>query len=41
MELVVDPYRLKKQAMIEVTSYTALDVAVRHAASFGAIVDAL
>lgn len=41
LELVVDPYRLKKQAMIEVTSYAAVDVAVRHAASFAAIVDAL
>jgi HK97 family phage major capsid protein len=41
IELVVDPYRLKKQAMIEVTSYAAFDVAVRHGASFAAIVDAL
>lgn len=41
LELVVDPYRLKKQAMIEVTSFVSVDVAVRHAASFAAIVDAL
>lgn len=41
LELVVDPYRLKKQAMIEVTSYAAIDVAVRHGASFAAIKDAL
>lgn len=41
LELVVDPYRLKKQAMIEVTSYVSVDVALRHAASMAAIQDAL
>jgi HK97 family phage major capsid protein len=41
LELVVDPYRLKKQAMIEVTSFVSIDIAVRHAPSFAAIVDAL
>ena len=41
LELVVDPYRLKKQAMIEVTSYISVDVALRHGASMAAIVDAL
>lgn len=41
LELVVDPYRLKKQGMIEVTSYVSVDVALRHGASMAAIVDAL
>lgn len=34
MELVVDPYRLKKQGMIEVTSFQMVDIALRHAESF-------
>jgi HK97 family phage major capsid protein len=34
MELVVDPYTLKKQGMIEVTSFQMSDIEVRHAASF-------
>ena len=34
LELVVDPYALKKQGLIEVTSYQLADVAVRHAESF-------
>lgn len=34
LELVVDPYRLKKQGMIEVTSFQMVDIAVRHAESF-------
>jgi hypothetical protein len=33
-ELVVDPYRLKKQGMIELTSYLFGDVAVRQPAAF-------
>lgn len=41
LELIVDPYRLKKQGMIEVTSYISVDVALRHPASFAAIQDAL
>jgi len=34
LELVVDPYSLKKQGMIEVTSFQLADVALRHAQSF-------
>ncbi|MFH0351038.1 MAG: phage major capsid protein [Chromatiales bacterium] len=34
LELIVDPYRLKKQAMIEVTSFQMADVAIRHPESF-------
>ena len=34
MELVVDPYSLKKQAMIEVASYEMCDVEIRHPESF-------
>jgi len=34
LEIIVDPYRLKKQAMIEVTSFEMVDIAVRHAESF-------
>lgn len=34
LELVVDPYALKKQGLIEVTSYQLADVAIRHAESF-------
>lgn len=41
LELVVDPYRLKKQAMIEVTSYQSIGLAVRHAEAFAAMTDAL
>ena len=41
LELVVDPYRLKKQAKIEVTSYQSLGVAVRHAEAFATMEDAL
>ncbi len=41
LDIIVDPYRLKKQGMIELTSYVSLDIAVRHGASFAAIVDAL
>jgi HK97 family phage major capsid protein len=40
MEIIVDPYRLKKQGMIEVTSYTQMDCNVRHVESFAAITDA-
>jgi len=36
----VDPYRLKKQGMIEVTTFDTCDVNVRHPESFSAIVDA-
>jgi len=41
IEIITDPYRLKKQAMIEVTSWMFLDFAVRHPASFSAMKDAL
>lgn len=34
LELIVDPYRLKKQGMIEVTSYLMVDLALRYAAAF-------
>jgi HK97 family phage major capsid protein/HK97 family phage prohead protease len=34
MELIVDPYSLKKQALIEVTSFEMVDVAIRHPGSF-------
>ena len=40
MDLVVDPYRLKKQGMIEVTSFQMVDVGVRQPAQFAAIQDA-
>ena len=40
-EIVVDPYRLKKQGMIELTSFQMFGVAVRQAAAFAAIKDAL
>lgn len=34
VELVVDPYALKKQGMIEVTSFQMCDIALRHPESF-------
>jgi hypothetical protein len=34
LELITDPYRLKKQGMIEVTSFLMADVAIRHGESF-------
>lgn len=34
MEMIVDPYTLKKQGLIEVTSFQMADVAVRHPQSF-------
>jgi len=34
LELITDPYRLKKQGMIEITSYISIDHAVRQAAAF-------
>lgn len=41
LELVVDPYRLKKQGMIEVTSFEMCDIAIRYEEAFAAIKDAL
>lgn len=35
LELVVDPYALKKQGLIEVTSFQLVDIALRHGESFG------
>lgn len=40
-ELVVDPYRLKKQGMIELTVFAMYGVAVKYPAAFVAMVDAL
>jgi HK97 family phage major capsid protein len=40
LDLVVDPYALKKQGMIEVTSFQMVDIGVRIPASFSAIQDA-
>jgi HK97 family phage major capsid protein len=34
MEVITDPYRLKKQGMIEVTTFLLADIAVRYAAAF-------
>jgi hypothetical protein len=34
LELITDPYRLKKQGMIEVTSYQLIDIAARYGAAF-------
>lgn len=34
LEIVVDPYALKKQGMIEVTSFQLADIALRHPQSF-------
>ena len=41
LEVLLDPYRLKKQGMIELTATYFCDVAVKHGASFAAIKDAL
>lgn len=40
LEVIVDPYRLKKQGMIEVTTYDTCDVNVRHPQSFAVCNDA-
>jgi len=40
IEIIVDPYRLKKQAVIEVTSFVMVDVALRYPVAFAAILDA-
>lgn len=40
-ELVVDPYRLKKQGMIELTVFAMFGVAIKYPAAFAAMVDAL
>lgn len=41
MELLVDELRLKKQGMIEVTTFQMIDVALRHAGAFAVIKDAI
>ncbi len=41
MELIVDPYRLKKQGMIEVTSFGMYGMALKYAAALAAMKDAL
>jgi|GEM_PF-339411 len=41
LEILTDPFRLKKQAMIELTASYFCDVQVKHSASFAAIKDAL
>jgi HK97 family phage major capsid protein len=41
LEILVDPFRLKKQGMIEVTSFQMVGIAVRYAEAFAAIKDAL
>lgn len=39
LEIITDPYRLKKQGMIEVTTYETCDVNVRNAPAFAAMTD--
>ncbi len=39
LEVITDPYRLKKQGMIEVTTFETCDVNVRQAAAFAAMTD--
>lgn len=41
MEIVTDPYRLKKQGMIEVTSFQMIDNAYRNAGAFAVVKDAI
>ena len=40
VEILVDPYRLKKQGVIEVTSFVMVDVALRHPEAFAVVKDA-
>jgi len=41
MELIVDPYRLKKQGMIELTAFAMYGIAVKYPKAFAAMLDAL
>lgn len=41
MEMIVDPYTLKKQGLIEVASFQMSDVAVRHPVSFSVAINLL
>ena len=40
LDILVDPFRLKKQGMLEVTSYQMIDVLVRQPSAFSAVTDA-
>ena len=40
IDLIVDPYRLKKQGIIEVTSFCMVDVAIRNPEAFAVVKDA-
>jgi HK97 family phage major capsid protein len=40
IDIIVDPFRLKKQAIVEVTSFIMVDVCLKHANSFAACKDA-
>ena len=40
LEIISDPYSLKKQGLIEVTSFQLVDVMLRHPEQFAAILDA-
>jgi HK97 family phage major capsid protein len=40
IELIVDPYRLKKQGLVEVTSHQMIDIGLRQVAQFAACLDA-
>jgi HK97 family phage major capsid protein len=41
MEVITDPYRLKKQGMIEITSFQMLDIMLRYPEAFAVTKDAL
>lgn len=41
MEMIVDPYRLKKQGMIEITSFQMADIDKKYAQAFCVVSDAL
>lgn len=41
MEILTDPYRLKKQGMLEVTSFQMIDIGIRHGGAFSVIKDAI
>ena len=41
IELIVDPYSMKKQGLVEVTSIMMVDIAIRHPESFSAMQDAI
>ena len=41
MEIIVDPFSLKKQGMIEITSFQMGDIAKKYAQSFCVVSDAI